>query len=439
MQRRAEPSEAGSTGAAESRAKGSSQLGLFVIWHNSRREEKRILGDLNKLFEVHTVHEVHWSPELVEQNYQRFYSDLDVRGVYHVFNKGAGPFLAITLVDRSPSHEDRMTSRGSRTVNGRFLDAKLRYREWLGGLGVHCGETAWETKRDLRMLLGIEANCGSEASNRWNGEIQTLRRDVTGARGWDSAADVFSALNVGVDYIVIGDAALPEDRSSRATSLMGGAHPTQLLTDQYHALHTVLNARPLLGSPPPAGGSFAVSIAGRTVVVGLRIVGDGFVDPRLAKECLAARELGEDGVYRASAKDAFATFCYRAVVHTPCLSAEDKAQIAAMAQSLGLAGWSQAELADPLRAKERLDELLRARGCSYTRPRDPTVFVNFEALGSRWPLANRAFGAARRWCYSILRGAAGFAKASYLRTRDRCLRRAPALRRLKSALVGRKP
>ncbi|HEU4418682.1 MAG TPA: hypothetical protein VFT55_07060, partial [Planctomycetota bacterium] len=365
------------------------------------------------------------------QNYQRFYSDLDVRGVYHVFNKGAGPFLAITLVDRSPSQEDRMTSRGSRTVNGRFLDAKLRYREWLGGLGVHCGETAWETKRDLRMLLGVEANSGSEA-RRWNGEVQTLRRDVTGARGWESAADVFSALNVGVDYVVIGNPA-----SSGAG--MGGPHPIQLLTDQYHALHTVLNARPLLGSPPPSGGSFAVSIAGGTVVVGLRIVGDGFLDPRWAAECLAARQLGADGVYRVSATDAFATCCYHAVVHAPCLCADDKAQLAKMAQSLGLAGWSLAELADPVRVKERLDELLRERGVSYTKPRDPTVFVNFAALGSRWPRVRRVFAAARRWCYAVLRGAVGFAKAGYLRTRDRFLRRAPVLRRLKNALVGRKP
>ena len=439
MQHRAEPSQAGSTGAAESRAPSdrtqvepraesrSAQLGLFVIWHNSRREEKRILADLNRLFEVLTVHEVHWSPELVEQNYQRFYSDLDVRGVYHLFNKGAGPFLAITLVDRSPAQEDRMTSRGSRTVNARFLDAKLRYREWLGGLGVHCGETTWETKRDLRMLLGLEASSESEASTRWNGEVQILRRDVTGARGWESVAEAFAALNVGVDYAVIGDPAI------------GSTHPIQLLTDQYHTLHTVLNARPLLGSPPPCGGSFAVRIAARTVVFGLRIVGDGFLDPRWAAEYLAARELGADGVYRASSRDAFATCCYRAIVHAPCLCAGDKAQIAKMAQSLGLAGWSLAELADPLRVKERLDELLRARGISYTRPRDPAVFVNFAALGSRWPLVRRAFAAARRWCYTVRRGTLGFAKAGYLRTRDRFLRRAPVLRRLKNALVGRKP
>jgi len=449
MERR-EPSQAGPTGAADARAHGDpanrgqvdpraeaaarSQLGLFVIWQNSRREEKRILADLNRLFDVLAVQEVHWSPELVEQNFERFYSDRDVRGVYHVLSKGAGPFLAVTLVDRSPAQEERMTARGHRTVNGRFLDAKLRYREWLGSLGVHCSETTWETRRDLRMLLDVEASSESVASTRWNGKVEVLRRDVTGARGWGSAREVFSALNVSVDYVVIGDSSSPG-----ATSPMDGERPMQLLTAQYHTLHTVLNARPVLGSPPPLGGCFAVSIAGRTVVVGLRVVGDGFLDPRWAGECLATRACGEDGVYRASAQDRFATFCYRAVVQSPCLTTDDKAQMTAMAQSLGLAGWSLAELDDPLRVKERLDDLLRARGISYVRPRDPTVFVNFAALGSRWPRVHRAFGAARRWCYSILNGAVMFGKARYLRTRDRLLRSAPVLRRLKSALAGRQP
>jgi hypothetical protein len=317
-------------------------------------------------------------------------------------------------------------------VNGRFLDAKLRYREWLDGLGVHCGETAAETRRDIRMLLGVDEKSEREANARWNGEIEVLRRDITGARGWESAHEAISALNVGAPYVVIGEPA-----SAGTTSLMGGARPTQLLTDQYHALYTVLNARPVLGFPPPHGGNFSISIAGRTVVVGVRVVGDGFLDPRWADQCLAGRELDQDGVYRPGAQDALATYCYHALVHSPRLTAEDTAQAAAMARSLGLSGWSTAELADPRTARKRLDDLLRSRGISYVEPRDPAIFVNFRALGSDWPLARRAVGAGRRWCYPLLRGPAGFVKSGYLRTRDRLLRRAPALRRLKVALVGR--
>jgi len=390
------------------------------------------MEDLRRCFEVVAVHEVHWSPGLVERNFERFYSDLSVRGVYHVFNKGAGPFLAIRVVDRSPVIEERMTSRGPRTVNGRFLDAKLRYREWLGGIGTHCGETAWETRRDLKMLLGIEQGADPAAMAPWDGKIEVIHRDVTGARGWQSAHEAISALNVGAEYVVIGDPA----SAGAATSLTGGTRPTQLLTDQYHAVYTVLNARPALGSPPPHGGNFTLTIAGRSVVVGVRVVGDGFIDPEWAKQCLAAREPDADGIYRASAQDALATFCYHAVVHSPRLTAADRAQVAAMAQTLGLTGWSPTELIDPRQVKERLDGFLRARGISYVKPLDPAVFVNFRALGSRWPLASRAVGAAQRWTYPVVQGSVGFAKARYLRTRDRLLRRAPALRRVKNAFTG---
>jgi hypothetical protein len=270
------------------------------------------------------------------------------------------------------------------------------------------------------------------AHERWTGEVKALRRDVSGARGWVSEREAISALNVSVEYVVIGDPA-----ASAGTPPARRARRTQFLTDDYYALHTVLNARPVLGTPPSHGGTFTVPIAGRNVSVGLRMVGDGFIDPEWARHCLATRELGEGDVYRTRGLDALATFCYRAIVHSPRLTASDRAEMAAMARPLGLAGWSLAELADPRLVKERLDDLLGSRGISYVRPLDTSVFVNFHALGSPWPLASRAAGAARRWSYLSLRGSAGLAKAHYLTARSRILRRVPALRSLKRALVAR--
>ena len=100
-----------------------SQPGLFVLWEKSRRVEDRILEDLEQRFELLHAYEVRWTPARVPANFQRFYSDLDVRGVDHVLNKGAGPFLAVTLVDHEPAVEPRMTARGRRLVNARFLEA----------------------------------------------------------------------------------------------------------------------------------------------------------------------------------------------------------------------------------------------------------------------------------------------------------------------------
>jgi len=416
----------------KSNTEGSAtQPGLFVMWKNSRRQEERILDDLKGLFEILSIQEVHWTPSLFERNYERFYSDLDLRGVYHVFNKGAGPFLAIRVIDRSPVHEMRETSRGPRMVNGRFLDAKLRYRDWLGGIGVHCGETAYETIRDLRMLLGVDACETPDADLRRNGTPAVLHRDVTGARGWESEREAIAALNVGVKYVVIGSPPSPD-----GTPLTGGARPAQILTDDYHALFTVLNARPVLGFPPPVGGSFRISVAGRSFVVGLRVVGDGYIDPEWAKQCLAGRTLSTDGVYRPGGADAFATYCYRALALSPGLTGDDKTQLAALARELGLAGWSPAELDDPRIVRERLDGMMRTRGFSFVRPGDPTVYVNVREFGSGWPPAGRAAGASRRLVHTLLHAPAGFAKMRYLRLRDWMLRRAPWVKRVMAVLRG---
>ena len=48
------------------------ELHLLVIWSAARSEEQRILADIQGHLEVRRVHEVHWSPELVRQNYSRF-------------------------------------------------------------------------------------------------------------------------------------------------------------------------------------------------------------------------------------------------------------------------------------------------------------------------------------------------------------------------------
>ena len=103
--------------------------GLFVLWDAVRSHESEILADLERRFGVVSVTEVEWTPGRVERNYERFYSDLDVRGVYHVLNKGAGPLLAVVLWDPDPIVEVRGTSRGPRDVTAHFLNARLRYRE----------------------------------------------------------------------------------------------------------------------------------------------------------------------------------------------------------------------------------------------------------------------------------------------------------------------
>ena len=54
---------------------------LYVIWSKGRHQEARILEDLGSRFEIRQVFEVEWSGKYAVDNFQRFYGDIDVRGI----------------------------------------------------------------------------------------------------------------------------------------------------------------------------------------------------------------------------------------------------------------------------------------------------------------------------------------------------------------------
>lgn len=265
--------------------------GLFVIWSRGRHAEGRIISDLEQRFELLRLYEVAWTPRRVTRNFRRFYADLPVRGVYHALSKGQDPFLAAVVADHEPRVEERETSRGRRVVNARFLDAKMEYRRWAGELTVHCSETPFETTRDLTMLLGVDVDVRAGIDARpESGRPERLEQDLVGAGGWSSEDELFEVLNRSVRYVVTGAP------GAGARDPVLGSHRVNLLTDDYETLHAVLDARPRL--PWPRGGPFRVRVAQRWVQVGLRFVGDGFVDPPLAEHLLTSRRRDDRGRYR---------------------------------------------------------------------------------------------------------------------------------------------
>src|SRR4051794_15796751 len=245
-----------------------SQLGVFVLWDKAREAEERILADLADRFDVLHVYDVHWSPSLVTQNYRRFYSDVDVRGIAHLHEKGAGPFLAVTVLDRAPLTEERVTARGLRLVNSRFLDAKLAARAWTSDYAVHCGENEWENTRDLTMLLGEDPGSHVERSAvPWDGRIERLDCDVAGARGWSSSGELFRVLSRAELYAVLE----PEDPGA---ALDTGVPTVELLAAPRSRLSstlpTILNATPRFHAVHAEGGRFRVPVGGRSVSVTIR-------------------------------------------------------------------------------------------------------------------------------------------------------------------------
>jgi len=413
-----------STVAADERA--AHDLGLFIIWKNARHAQDRILTDLAQRFELLRVYEMHWSPALMLQNFQRFYADMDLRGIYHALRKGAGPFLLATVVDPDPSFERRETTRGWRTVNANLLDPKQRYRDWTGPFLVHSTETAWETNRDLSMLLGVGAEQYRKANpTSWDGRIETIARDIIGANGWDSLQELFWVLNRSVNYAAIFNAPPGDDT----------APDIDLVTDNYWALHALTNTRL---HPPiaPDGGRFTIIVDDRPLSIGIRFAGDGYYDPRMAADMLRARVLDPDGYYRPSDADGFVALAYQTLAHKAAPGRDETAGLIAMASKQGIAGWTRESLADPEQGKSLLRALLQDRGYACCAPRDRSVPFDRALLAQQPTLARRLADTAGRQAARARQAVLVPLLGRVWRSRDRLLLHLPLLRTIKMRLRG---
>lgn len=389
-------------------------ISLFVLWSAARHEEKRIVEDLDKHFTIVGMYDIRWSPARVRRNYERFYSDLDVRGVYHVHNKGSGGLLAIIVSDPQPVYEDRMTSRGVRFVNARYLDAKERYRSWTGDFAVHSAETAHELRRDVAMLIGIDCNdIRTLSPGTTPAEVEVLDRDPTGAGGWDSERQLFATLNCSVDYVVLAGAT--------AIDSTAGRRSLRLLTEDSAQLLRILDAKHAFRT--------TVTIGGRTRRVEVREPGDRYIDPAWAQACLERRRFDvETDRYVLATEDAVALLAYESVVFRHTTSPEDIRTVESLIDAEPRPDRATSSSAI---VRTHLEQFLDTNGYTYTTPRDPTVLVRLPGAGS-WPRTRQTIGYLRRTVDLALLGTRRLLSTWYLEIRDWIVLRLPWIRRLRA-------
>ncbi len=370
-------------------------LRLIVSWPDGRFEEDRILRTLEDRLVVRSVTEVEWTPSRMRENYLRFYGDHAPlpHGGGLESRKRHGPILVITATDPEPRYEERLTTSGPVVVSVNLFEAKDRFRALGDGdRWVHCADSVAHTTRDLMMLLGVDpATHLREHADPWQGVVPRVQRDIVGADGWDSLTQLFYALNHTVSYLVLRNFEhLPE------CAAFGSHDDVDLLTDRYRELIAVLHPRPLLKRVPRWGGRFFVRVAGETVIFDLRFVGDRYYDPRWARGVLERRIWCERGFFTPNADDYFETLAYHAIVQKRRFSEEYQQRLATMARAVGRPDWDEARLREPARAHALIHGLVQARGYTIAKPRDPTVFFNFAAAGSRRPELRRRMARAHR-------------------------------------------
>lgn len=400
---------------------------LYVIWSNGRHCEEQILRDIAERFEILQVFEVIWSAKHAVDNFQRFYADIDIRGIYHGFSKGKGPFIAVTVVDPEPVYEERTTSRGPRFINGRFLDAKKLYREWAGEYPVHCTENTWENNRDMYMLFGMDMEQHRAAiTGPWNGTITQVERDLTGADGWESEEQLFATLNRTVDYVVATGPA--------ATVLKASGEDINILARDGRALHTVLS--PFPPEPCPIGGKYRIKVAGISIPVGLRHPDDGFFPTDFANRLLGSRELVEDGSFRPAKRPGFVALAYHYLVHQPRTSESQRRCLVLMAADLGKSGWTPDAVSESASARKLLEEELTDCGVEVVMPKDAAVYFNSRIAGKGSYLLTILLPLFRQTVvWSVQKLACG-ARTFYWQGRDQLLLALPSVRAIKRWVTG---
>jgi hypothetical protein len=370
-------------------------FGVFVVWPAAKRHEDEVLTTLASRFEIRGVHRITWSPDLADENFGRFYRSSRLTPPFHTYfrhQKGSGPFTVITVLDDNPAFEFRETNKGVRRVNARFFDTKSRLRDLTRLLMViHSTETPEEALRDTYMLFGMTPERYLEAhGSRWDGSVFSLERDLPGARGWDSLHHVFDALSTLVPYVVLRNFEnLPSDH------VVGSHDDIDLLVEEYHETVHTLNARPMHGLVPRAGGRFFVNVSGSRVVFDIRYVGDNYFDRTWQRDVLARRDQTHTGVFVPCERDYFETLAYHALVHKRELTEDYAHRLSSMATAAGWSDWTPERLATA-DAHQLLERIVAGRGRRHVRPEDATVFYNFAAAGWRFAWPRRKLAGLRR-------------------------------------------
>jgi hypothetical protein len=359
------------------------ELGVIVVRSAVGPERDRIVAHAREHLDVRRVYDVFGSREFAAANFARFYRTRPSPAAEA--HSEDGPLLVITAVDATPYYERRVTTHGSVTVSTRFFDVAQQYRAWVGAARVHGSTSAREGARDLMLLLGADPETHlRENPGPWNGHIDIIRRDLTGARGWSTPSELFHALNHTVRYVVMRNFEdLPD-------CLHVGTHEdVDMLTGDYAETIRVMNARLNVRCLPRWGGPYWVNISGEDMWFDVRFVGDDYYDPRWADEILDRRAWNDKGFYAPSTEDYFETLAYHAIVHKREFADDYKPRLTAMAAALGRPGWEAAALDDPTTRKRLLDGIVQQHGYRYCRPRDVNVFYNFAATGHALPSVRR--------------------------------------------------
>jgi hypothetical protein len=300
----------------------NSELHLFIIWENARGFQDRILEDISDNVQIIEVIEMVWSDKNYSSNLTRFYGQKLPDKSFKEKHCGKGPFLLVLCRDEVPRYEERDTvSRNIERVNTKMFDLKQRYRGWTGGgHKVHATNSPKETEHDLALLLGINYQDYEQKNYiTWDGKIERVARDLSGADGWTSASELFYILNACERYVVLRNF---EELPEQAT--LNGHDDIDFLVMDYSNFVFLLNGRKVFNKSYRV--HYSIVIKGVEVLCDVRYVGDNYFDRCWQEDILKKRVLYNQ-FYVPDTEDLKYSVLYHALIHKSLIAEDYKVKL----------------------------------------------------------------------------------------------------------------
>jgi len=285
-----------------------SELGLIVIWPKHLQHVDAITSELESQFKVIEHYDIQWSTKVLYQNYYRFYGDrLSTKSIKEKAVDGS-VFRLIIFEDVSPKYAFRPTARGIEQVNINFFDLKKSFRRKFNTrFGIHGSNDEMETNRDLNLLLGVNVDdYKRKYGGSWSGKVKKIRRDVTGANGWDSLEDFFYFMNAIEPYALLSnfDDFIPNLPSGNDIDIL-------VLNRKRFALF----ANAVKVSKGTERANYQIIVDDQRIDLDLRYVGDNYVDIHWQRDCMHTRQLHPKGFYVMSKENQNFLLLYHALIH----------------------------------------------------------------------------------------------------------------------------
>lgn len=337
---------------------------ILIAWEKAAITTEQIIQHLTDNLTIKLVFNYNWDAVYAKRNYASFYGEKLENIQYKVDHCGKGNFRVFIICDNTPQYEIRSTSSGKRTVNINMFELKTLLRKMTGGGHlIHASDTANEAILNSVSLFGKPIDEIMDKYQTYLGKVNNpidIKRNISGALGWESWEVFLNALNYCTKYVVLRNIKTILD-----DNLEEHGDTDLLVGDMGSAITLLAGEKKELGKERVL---YSVKISGKEKLVDLRHLGDGYYDKNWENVILNNRKKHLDSnIYVPDTENQMFSLLYHALV-----------------QKMHIANDYQIVLAEFFNYKNRddlkkfLEVFMEEHQYKYSLPKDPSVYIHPE-------------------------------------------------------------